>query len=185
MRLKLDRPSQTVLALAWLLLIGITGCGGGSSAATSTSNSGGGSGSGSSGGSTSGSGTSSVASISPASLTFAIQNTNTSSASQSLTLSNTGTANLAVTSISSSGDFTESNSCGTSVAAGASCTIQVAFDPTAPGTRLGTVTIQDNSANSPQIVPLTGTGNLTTTATIIATDANGKTVQLPFSLTIK
>jgi hypothetical protein len=140
----------------------------------------------------SGTGTSSpIASISPMSLTFASQNTNTHSTAQAITLSDTGTAGLSITTISISGDFSESDNCGKSVAAGASCVIQVTFTPTAIGTRTGVLTIQDSSANSPHTVNLMGTGTAsnagtptgTSTVTITGT-SGGKTTQMPFSLTV-
>ena len=66
---------------------------------------------------------------------------------------------LTVTNIAASGDYAQTNTCGTSVAAGANCTISVTFTPTATGSRTGAVTINDNAAGSPHIVSLTGTGN--------------------------
>jgi YVTN family beta-propeller protein len=100
--------------------------------------------------------------LSPTSLTFASQTVGTTSATQTVTVSNTGNAALSVTSIAvagtNSGDFSQSNTCGTSVAAGANCTITVAFKPTATGARTASITIANNASNSPQSVSLTGTG---------------------------
>ena len=56
-------------------------------------------------------------------------------------------------------DFAQTNTCGTSVAAGGSCTISVTFTPTASGSRTASVSITDNASGSPQSVSLTGTGN--------------------------
>jgi Beta-propeller repeat/Abnormal spindle-like microcephaly-assoc'd, ASPM-SPD-2-Hydin/Cep192 domain 4 len=94
----------------------------------------------------------------PASLTFNGQETGTTSAAQTVTLTNTGSATLTVSSITATGDFAETNTCGTSVNAGASCTISVTFTPSITGTRTGTVTVTDNATGSPQTVSLTGTG---------------------------
>ncbi len=112
-----------------------------------------------------------VASVSPTSLTFASQTTGTTSAAQTVTLSNTGNAALTITSsIAASGDFAEANTCGSSVAAGANCTIGVTFTPTASGTRTGTLSITDNASGSPQTISLTGTGTApTTTASLSVT----------------
>jgi hypothetical protein len=104
-----------------------------------------------------GTGTAPAISLSPASLTFPAQALGTSSSPQTVTLSNTGNAALSITSISTSGDFSETNTCGSSVAATASCNINVTFKPTAGGTRTGAVTISDNAGASPQTVALTGT----------------------------
>jgi hypothetical protein len=51
-----------------------------------------------------------------------------------------------------------SNTCGASLAAGATCKISVAFAPTAVGTVTGTLSVTDSGAGSPQKVALTGTG---------------------------
>ena len=102
-----------------------------------------------------------VAGVSPSSLTFSNQGVGTTSASQPVTLSNTGNAALTITNIGTSSNFGETNNCGTSVAAGGSCTINVTFTPTATGTLTGTLTITDNSngvAGSTQSVTLSGTG---------------------------
>jgi len=102
-----------------------------------------------------------IARVSPSSLTFTSEDEGTTSSSQPVTLSNTGQEALAVSSIVSSGDFAQTNNCGSSVAIGSSCKIDVSFSPTQTGTRPGTLTITDNTggvAGSVQTVSLTGTG---------------------------
>jgi hypothetical protein len=96
--------------------------------------------------------------LSPLSLTFTSQAIDTVSASQNVTLTNTGAGPLAITGIATTGDYSQTNTCGTSIAAGANCTIGVAFTPTTTGTRHGTVVVTDNATTSPQSVTLTGTG---------------------------
>jgi hypothetical protein len=91
--------------------------------------------------------------------TFSAQLVGTTSAVQTVALSNTGAATLAIASIAATGDYSETNSCGSSVAGGASCLINVTFTPTAPGTRAGKIIIKDNAAGSPQAVQLTGIGS--------------------------
>ena len=107
---------------------------------------------------------SATASLSSTSLTFPTQTTGTTSAPQVVTLSNGGTAPLAISSIAltgaSPGDFAQTNSCGSSLAAGANCTVTVTFTPTTGGTRTAAVTITDNAAGSPQTIGLTGTGTV-------------------------
>ena len=109
-----------------------------------------------------GTGTTPAASLSPASLTFSDQNVGTRSAPQAATLSNTGNAPLALSSITiagaDSGDFAQTNNCGSSLAAGAHCTISVTFTPATTGTRTATLAVSDNASGSPQQVSLTGTG---------------------------
>jgi FtsP/CotA-like multicopper oxidase with cupredoxin domain len=93
-------------------------------------------------------------------LLFGNQLLNTTSASQTVTLSNVGTANVAINSITISGNFTQSNNCpiGGSLRAGRSCSITVRFTPRALGVLTGTLTISDADVTSPQLVSLTGTG---------------------------
>ena len=98
------------------------------------------------------------ASLSPGSLSFGSQQLNTTSASQSVTLTNSGDVALAITSIAASGDYSETNNCGASVAISASCTVTVKFNPTAGGERSGAVTVMDGAGDSPQVISLTGTG---------------------------
>src|SRR5437867_618476 len=100
-----------------------------------------------------------MASLSPTSLTFASQTVGTTSAAQTVTLTNTGSAALAITTISTSGDFAETDNCGSSVAVGGNCAINVTFSPTASGTRTGSLRATDNTSGSPQTVSLTGAGS--------------------------
>src|SRR5579864_8497390 len=104
------------------------------------------------------SGATTTVSTNPASLTFSSQTTGTTAPPQAITVTNTGQSALMISGVAASGDYSETNTCGTSVAAGASCTIIVTFTPTVAGSRTGTITITDNASNSPQRVSLTGTG---------------------------
>jgi hypothetical protein len=98
----------------------------------------------------------------PTSLTFAGQAIGTTSAPQSITVTNTGNAGLFINSaaVPNTLDFTEvSDGCsGLTLAAGTSCSVSITFSPTLAGTRSATFRLTDNAANSPQTVPLTGTG---------------------------
>src|SRR3954451_2396816 len=103
-------------------------------------------------------------SFTPTSLTFGAQAIGTTSAPQSITIANTGNASLFINSAATRGanplDFTQvSDGCsGLTLAAGASCSVSITFSPTATGTRSATFILTDNAANSPQTVPITGTG---------------------------
>jgi len=103
-----------------------------------------------------------VASLSPTSLAFGNQTVGTTSAAKVVTLSNTGTAALSITSIAVAGtnvgDFTQTHTCLSSLAAGARCTISVTFKPAATGTRSARVSVTDNASGSPQAVVLSGSG---------------------------
>jgi hypothetical protein len=111
----------------------------------------------------SGTGAIPVASVSPPTLSFANQTVGTTSAAQVVTLNNTGNSPLAVSTIAITANFGESSNCGGSVAAGASCTINVTFAPTTTGAFNGTLTITDNSngiGGSTQTVALSGTSTV-------------------------
>lgn len=101
-------------------------------------------------------------SVSPASLTFASQSVGTTSAPQAVTLTNDSSVTLNISSVgftgSNSGDFAQTNNCGSSVLSGAACTINVTFTPSAAGSRTATLTITDDAGNSPQTVSVSGTG---------------------------
>ena len=67
----------------------------------------------------------------PSSLTFLAEFVGDSSSPQTVTMTNTGGASLDIFSISASGDFSQTNPCGTYLNAGANCNISVTFKPTA------------------------------------------------------
>jgi hypothetical protein len=104
------------------------------------------------------------ATLSPTSLTFATQVVGTTSSAQSVTLANYGTATLSISSITITGadpgDFAETNTCGSSMARDASCSISVTFMPKAINTRTAAVSITDNAPGSPQNVSLSGAGTV-------------------------
>ncbi len=99
-----------------------------------------------------------VASISPTSRNFGNQQVGGSSTSLAFTLSNTGSATMTISSISVSGDYSQSNNCTGSLAPSTSCTINVSFTPTATGTRTGTLSVVDNASGSPHTAGVTGVG---------------------------
>jgi hypothetical protein len=99
-----------------------------------------------------------IVSLSPTSLSFANQRVGVTSSSQPVLLKNTGVTALAIANIMATGDFAQTNDCGSTVGVGASCTINVTFTPTLRGTRNGAVAITDNAAASPQQVILQGQG---------------------------
>ena len=107
-------------------------------------------------------------SLSGTSLTFTSTNVGSTSAAQSVTLTNTGNATLVETisvTGTNSGDFSESDNCNGSVAAGSNCSISVKFTPSAAGTRTASVSIADNASGSPQTIGLSGTGAAVSTPT--------------------
>ncbi|HEV2633520.1 MAG TPA: discoidin domain-containing protein [Actinocrinis sp.] len=102
---------------------------------------------------------------SPSSLAFGSVNVGSSSAAQSVTIANTGTAAAAISSVAVGSGYSETNTCGSSLAAGASCTAQVTFKPTATGADSANLTVSSNASNSTLTVGLSGTGTSSTPAT--------------------
>jgi hypothetical protein len=102
------------------------------------------------------------ASLSASTVTFAGQNVGIASSAVALTLSNTDSVALSITGISiagpNSGDFTESNTCGSSLAAGAACSINLTFTPAGTGPRTAMLSVSDDAPGSPLTVTITGTG---------------------------
>lgn len=84
------------------------------------------------------------------------------SATTQITLTNT-TPNptLGATSISTSGDFSETDDCIASfpLPAGGTCTISVTFSPTVAGNRTGSLTVANNFTMAPAVIPLAGSAN--------------------------
>ncbi len=112
-----------------------------------------------------------TASVSPSSIAFGNETTGTTSAAQNLTVTNTGNSALGGMTVSgvnapfvrvTNGGFPgNAPNCTATLAVGASCTVKVAFAPTAAGPASATVTIGGTGPTHP--VPsvsaaLTGTG---------------------------
>jgi hypothetical protein len=108
------------------------------------------------------SGTGTVVELSTIGINFGDQKVGTKSASVPAMLTNKGTTSLSISQITitgaDAGDFSQTNNCGSSVPAGESCAIKVAFKPTATGQRSAKITITDDGGGSPQGIALSGTG---------------------------
>lgn len=105
---------------------------------------------------------------------------------------NSGSAAVGITGVTISGtnaaDFKENNTCGSSLAAGASCSISVTVNPASTGPFSASLSITDAAANSPQTVLLSGTGttsgasltptSLTFATQVIKTDSPSRAVTL-------
>jgi len=119
--------------------------------------------------------------LTPNSLTFPSTDVGVKSSAQVITVTNSGNESASITSpISISGadpgDFTETNTCGSSVGAGQSCTISVFFTPGATGNRSATLSVTDNAAGSPQTVALSGAGGSQASVSLSTTSINFGTV---------
>ena len=100
-------------------------------------------------------------SITPSLLMFVTPSPNSAPVAQSVTITNTGDQLATISSVTLSGnnpgDFALTDSC-TVIQPSASCVILITFSPTASGVRSATLVISDNASNSPQSIPLAGTG---------------------------
>lgn len=109
------------------------------------------------------SGTGTTAKLSPLSLSFGGIGENETTPAKIVTLTNLGATAMTISSISITGtdatDYAETNTCGTSLAASASCTISVTFTPNTTGVlSSAALSVSDNATGSPQKVSLSGTG---------------------------
>jgi trimeric autotransporter adhesin len=101
--------------------------------------------------------------VSPVAIGFGNWVVQTRSTAKTVVLTNTQTTPLTISSITVLGDFGETSKCPLApktLAAAASCNISVTFAPTTLGSRTGTLSINDNSSNSPQTVQLSGSGGV-------------------------
>ena len=98
----------------------------------------------------------------PSSLNFSGQKVGTTSPPQVATLTNYGTVTLSIHGIhiigTPAGNFHQTNTCGTGVPAGGSCSISVTFAPTHIWRKRATLEVFDNGGASPQEVALSGAG---------------------------
>jgi hypothetical protein len=110
--------------------------------------------------------------LSPITLNFSAQVVGTTSGAQTITLSNPGDNTLNITSIvasttsapTSPGDFNiASTTCGATLAAAASCAVNVSFTPVAGGSRTGRIRFTTDAATSPDDVSTSGTGQIVLT----------------------
>ncbi len=107
-------------------------------------------------------------SASPASLAFLPQQVGTQSDALTVTLLSYGNAPAAVSSITVTGDFTETDACtGTSIPVNGNCTVSVKFAPTATGGRSGLLKVFANVPGGQITVALSGTGE--TAAAVVLT----------------
>ena len=77
---------------------------------------------------------------------------------QIVTLTNSGGQALSIPSIVVTGDFIQTNNCGTSLASLATCTINILFTPLGQGVRFGEFVLTTSAATSPDRIQLSGTG---------------------------
>src|SRR5205823_11893237 len=107
-------------------------------------------------------GTGTVVQLSRSALDIGDQVVRTTSDPLTATVTNIGSEDLHISGVGISGanfgDFAETTTCGSRVAPGGSCRIDVTFTPGARGNRHASLKIVDDGGASPQAVPLAGTG---------------------------
>ena len=103
------------------------------------------------------------AKFSATSLSFGTQKEGTTSAAKTVTLSNPGATALTIKSLAMSGadagDFKQTNNCGSSLAAGANCTVSITFKSGAKGARSAKLVLTDNAQTGSLSLSLSGTGD--------------------------
>jgi hypothetical protein len=100
----------------------------------------------------------------PFSLAFGALPVGATSAAKVVTLRNTSTGTVSINSIAATGNYAvASTTCGASLIAAATCTVNVTFTPGVNGALPGSLAISDSAPDSPQTVALSGTGNLPVT----------------------
>lgn len=92
---------------------------------------------------------------------------------------------ITMSSITTTGDFSQTNNCPASMAAGATCTVGLKFTPIASGPRTGTLVFTDSDPSSPHVTNLTGVGTtmLLSTVKLFATTVVGATSTQTITLT--
>jgi Putative Ig domain len=100
--------------------------------------------------------------LSPGSLDFGAQSVGSASRALPEMLTNTSTSPADISGIaiawSAAAEFNQTTTCGTSLAAGASCVINVSFTPGQIGPRFAGLIVTDDAPGSPHSVPLSGVG---------------------------
>jgi hypothetical protein len=106
-----------------------------------------------------------AASLVPTTIAFGTQTVGGTTSAQSVMLSNKGTSAITIKTVTFSGpqsaDFHQTNNCGASLAAAATCSVSITFSPAAAGSRTASLQIVDDAFNTPQTAALSGTGATT------------------------
>ncbi|HLY63813.1 MAG TPA: SBBP repeat-containing protein [Terriglobia bacterium] len=117
----------------------------------------------------------------PSSVTFPAITVGNTSPAQILRLANTGKASVILSSITISGNYAESNTCGSLPSilnVGDGCTISITFSPASSGNLTGTLTVTSNAGGGSQTVSLSGTGS-----PVYSLSANARSTSLQIGTT--
>ncbi len=102
--------------------------------------------------------------VSPTSLNFGTVAVGNTSSEQIVTVTNLNSITVTFTGFvfagTAAGDYLiSSNTCGATIAGGASCSVGVEFKPTTTGKRSAKLNVKNNGGGSPASASLTGTGS--------------------------
>jgi hypothetical protein len=115
-----------------------------------------------------------AARLSTSAVVFGEQAVGTTSHGETVVLTNAGDRPLAVGSMTVVGatgrDFAQTNTCGSSLAPGASCTIEIRFTPRAMGTRTAVINVLSNHQSGNLQLKVQGTGSAWKRRPILKTD---------------
>jgi FG-GAP-like repeat/Abnormal spindle-like microcephaly-assoc'd, ASPM-SPD-2-Hydin len=101
-----------------------------------------------------------VAALHPAKMSFPTLLLGSTSAAQTATIFSSGVATLKPKITLSPSDYAQtSNTCGSSLIAGANCSVRLTFSPKDINTRAGSLSFADNATDTPQKVSLSGVGS--------------------------
>jgi hypothetical protein len=110
--------------------------------------------------------------VTPSSIAFPATVAGVASDAQIVTVKNTGSVAATLNSIVLGGlgasSFQQIGTCGKTLAAGASCSLYVAFKPASAAALSATITVTDSVVGSPEKVTLTGTGTAAPTVKLSA-----------------
>jgi hypothetical protein len=100
--------------------------------------------------------------VAPSSVAFNYEGTKIPSRKEYVEITNSSAIAVTVSGVTiggaDAGDFSQTNTCGSSLAAGAGCIVTLVFTPAATGARSATLAIADGATGSPQTVALSGYG---------------------------
>jgi hypothetical protein len=119
--------------------------------------------------------------LTPTSVTFPAVSVGSTSPAQIVQLSNTGKASVTLSSINVTGNFAETNTCGSLPSVlnvGDGCSVSVVFTPTSTGNQTGFLTVESNAEGAAKSVPLSGTGNA-----VFSLSANARSTSLQIGST--
>ncbi|MDE3148428.1 MAG: choice-of-anchor D domain-containing protein, partial [Acidobacteriota bacterium] len=124
--------------------------------------------------------------VSPSQLTFPPVNPGQSSAPQTVTIANSAAVAASSLVLSVTPQFSlAQNTCGSTLAAGASCSAGVVFQPIASGAIAGTLTVSSASISTPVTVALSGSGGIPVTPASVSFPSTGVgAVSSPTTVTI-